>query len=107
MPAPELQARPESMTLPPIRDEGSLAKGWRGWRRPNEHHPVMVGSCGPKDRPYDKAELPKGWSAVHDRAICAMDRKGYEPDQLIRTFRQYFPDMHLTEGAVGQSLAYS
>ena len=86
IPPPRRQPRPESSTLPPIADPGFLATP----RRPKV---IVVGLCGGEDRPEGTPKLPKEWSEVHDRAICAMEVRGYLHEEMIAGIRGFFPEI--------------
>lgn len=74
------------MSFPEIADPGYLVT-------PRRRPIPVAGACGDIDRPADTPRLPKAWSVTHDRAICALDRKGYYHVEVISKLKQFFPEL--------------
>lgn len=57
--------------------------------RPRIFHTTSIHN----DRFLDLPALPSGWQLYHDRAICILDSRDYDHDDIVVKMRRCFPEL--------------
>ena len=79
--------------MPPLSDPGHLLDSSPTRSRTRNFRFKRVGIAAYWDKVEDTPKLPEEWRDEHDRAICYLDLRGYDAEEMVTRLRNYFPEL--------------
>jgi len=79
--------------MPPLSDPGHLLDSSPSRSRTRNFRFKRVGIAAYWDKVEDTPKLPEEWRDEHDRAICYLDLRGYDAEEMVTRLRNYFPEL--------------